>query len=91
MNYAETIQTLIGTIDGANTDFTVPTQFELGSTRGIVNGLTYEPGDEQWGHSELNETTVRFVNAPKVGFRLQMFYREPIAEGSPHHPSDTYP
>lgn len=90
-NFSEVTHDLIGAVDGANTDFTVPTQFVLGSTRGIVNGAWYPPDDEQWGHDELNETTVRFKNPPKTGFRMQLHYREPIADGSPHDPSGAYP
>lgn len=85
-NFAEKIEGLSPDPDGANKDFTVPTRFELGSFRAIVNGATVEPSDEQWGYAELNENTIRFTNPPKAGFRLQGFYREPYAEGSPFGP-----
>ncbi len=86
MDFAEVIRGLSPTPNGVNKDFTVPTRFELGSFRAIVNGLTYDPSHSQWGFAELNETTIRFNNAPKVGFDLQGFYREPYAEGSPFGP-----
>lgn len=83
MNFAEVIYELVGAVDGVNRTYTVPTQFELGSFRPIVNGIVYSESDEQWGVDELNVTTVRFFIAPKVGFVLQGFYREPVAIGSP--------
>lgn len=83
MNFSEVIYELTGAVDGVNRTFTVPTMFELGSFRPIVNGVIYLAEDEQWGAEELNPTTIRFFIAPKAGFILQGFYREPIAEGSP--------
>jgi len=86
MDFAEGIYNLSPAPDGVITDFTVPTRFVLGTFRGVVNGLIYPPADTQWGYAELDNTTIRFVNPPKVGFSLQGFYREPYAEGSPFGP-----
>jgi hypothetical protein len=85
-DFAEKIEELTPEPDGVVTDFIVPTRFDLGSVRAIVNGIVYPPSDEQWGYAELNETTIRFTNPPKAGFVLQAFYREPYAEGSPFGP-----
>lgn len=86
MDFAEVINRLAPEPDGVETDFTVPSRFQLGSFRAIVNGIVYDPSDEQWGFAELNPTTVRFLHAPKAGFHLQGYYREPYAEGSPFGP-----
>ena len=82
-NYAENIRDLEGDVDGVNTDFTSPTPFVPGAIRVIVNGVVYSPSDAQWGYSELNNTTIRMVTAPLTGYKMQIFYREPKAEGSP--------
>jgi hypothetical protein len=82
-DFAEKIADLTPDPDGAVTDFAVPTRFVLGSLRAIVNGLVTPADDDQWGYTELDEFTIRFTNPPKTGFRLQAFYREPYAEGSP--------
>lgn len=82
-NFAEVIKALNGTVDGVNTDFTVPTQYVLGTIRVIVNGVVYSPSDTQWGYTELNDTTIRMKTAPLAGFKMQAFYREPKAQGSP--------
>ena len=83
MDFFETISQLIGTVDGANRNFTIVERFELGTPRAIVNGVVYEPSDEYFGYVELNSYTIRFAHAPKVGFRLQLFYRVAVAEGTP--------
>lgn len=83
LNFAEKIEDLTPDPDGAVKDFSVPTRFDLGSIRAIINGMATPADDDQWGYTELSDTTIRFTNAPKAGFRLQAFYREPYAEGSP--------
>lgn len=82
-NSSETVLDLVGAVDGVNRTFTVPTRFLLGSFRAVVNGIFYPSDDERWGYSELNPTTIRFAVAPKAGCRIQGFYSEPQAEGSP--------
>lgn len=84
MSYSKTVvYPLTGDVDGVNRDFTVPTLFELGTLIVAINGLIYQPDDEQFGYAELNSTTVRFDTAPKAGSVLQGIYAEPQAEGSP--------
>lgn len=86
MDYAEVIRNLEGTVDGANRDFSTPTKFVLGTFRAIVNGSVYAPDDDDWGFQEMSEYTIRFNTAPKVGFDLQGYYREPVVDGSPIGP-----
>jgi len=87
----EVIRDLAGDVNGVNKDYTSPTPFVLGTARAIVNGAPYSPSDDQWGYTELDDTTIRMNNAPKTGFIMQLFYREQIAEGSPFHPTGAYP
>lgn len=82
--------------DGVETDFNTPGSFLSGSFRLFMNGQSYEPDDERYGWTELNDTTIRFtVWVPEVGDVLQGFYQEYSelsgAQGSPFHPNDTYP
>jgi len=90
-DFAEIIRSLSGTVDGANKDFTTPAPYVAGTIRVIVNGIVYPPDDTQWGYSELDDTTIRMTTAPLSGYTMQAFYREQIAEGSPFHPSGSYP
>ena len=89
MDFLETINPLIGVVDGTNRTFTIAERFELGTPRAIVNGVVYEPSDEYFGYAELNSYTIRFTHAPKVGYRLYLFYRVAVAEGSPFSGSPT--
>lgn len=77
--------------DGARTDFTAPTAFVAGTARAVVNGVAYDPSDDQWGYSELSTTEIRFANPPKAGFGLMLDYQEPVVSGSPFDPSGVYP
>lgn len=90
-NFAEVIRDLSGTVDGANTDFTTSTPYVAGTIRVFVNGILYSPSDTQWGYTELDDTTIRMTTAPLSGYTMQAFYREQIAEGSPFHPTGSYP
>lgn len=88
--YATVIKLANGTVDGSNTDFTTPTPFIAGSARPVINGVTYDQTDEQWGCTELDSSTLRMNTAPLVGFVVQFRYAEPQVVGSPHHPTDAY-
>lgn len=90
-NFAEVIRDLAGTVNGSNKDFTTSTPYVAGTIRVFVNGISYSPSDAQWGYSELDDTTIRMTTAPLSGYIMQAFYREQIAEGSPFHPTGSYP
>jgi len=90
-NFAEVIRDLSGTVNGVNKDFTTSTPYVAGTIRVFVNGILYSPADTQWGYSELDDTTIRMTTAPLSGYTMQAFYREQIAEGSPFHPTGSYP
>lgn len=68
------VDTLIGAIDGVNTTFTTPSNFQSGSFRLIWDGIIYPPDDAVYGYSETGSQTIQTVTAPTVGTVLQGLY-----------------
>lgn len=69
----------IGTIDGANRDYTVPTEFIGGSLKVFHNGvlLDKDGGPNYDGWTETSPTTFRMNFAPLEGDTLFVFYNDP--------------
>lgn len=85
------VKDVAGTVDGANTDFTTPTDYTTGTLRAIINGAIYSISDEQFGLTELTSNTFRLNTAPKVGFVVQALYSEIAVVGSPYDPDGVLP
>jgi len=86
--------------NGIVTDFATPTAYKAGSIRVFLNGVEYEPTDEKWGWTELNQFQVRLTNAPRTGDVLAAFYQAKDAaevlgledvRGSPFNPGELPP
>lgn len=90
-NYSEVVHLAIGDVDGVNDEFGTPTDYTAGSLRSIVNGAIYDPSDDQYGITELTSNTFRINTPPKVGFVLQVLYREIPVVGSPWDPDGVLP
>ena len=90
-NYSEVVHLATGTIDGVADEFGTPTDYDAGSLHAIVNGAMYDPSDDQYGITELTSNTFRINTPPKVGFVLQVFYREIPVVGSPTDPDGVLP
>ena len=94
----EVVQKLTPNPDGATRNFFTPSRYEPGSLRLIWNGQTYEPNDTKFGWSEVGDTEIELVTAPRTGDVLSAFYTDKDAtgagegvKGSPFHPTDLYP
>lgn len=82
--------------DGVTTVFTTPTAFAPGSLRTIVNGTEYGPGDDDFGFTEIDSTTIQLNVAPRPGDDVDAFYIELLGGaptviegvGSPFSPSE---
>ncbi len=68
------VDTLIGTIDGVNTTFSTPSNFQTGSFRLIWDGIIYPPTDAFYGYSETGSQTIQTVTPPPIGTVLQGLY-----------------
>jgi hypothetical protein len=71
-----TIKTLVGTVDGVNKVFTVPSPdvFAAGSFRLIWDGFIYPPDDPTYGYAETSSSQVTLTNAPPLNTVLQGSY-----------------
>lgn len=87
----ELIRVLTGDIDGVNTTFTTPSDFEDNSFRLVLNGLVYESNHPTFGFTEVAPNQIELDTAPVAGESVAGFYTELVAEGSPFHPNNTYP
>jgi len=92
------IVTLSGAANGVNKTFHTPTAYVTGTLRVVHDGLVYEPDDDKWGWTEIDNTTIEFTEAPWTDDRIQAFYQESSAipsidnvQGSPFHPTDALP
>lgn len=85
--YDSRILELSGVVDGVNKTFTTPTTYVSGSIRIIVNGLSYEEDDDEYGWSEISGTTIEMDNAPLTGDIIQAFY---LDEDSEHEGQDIF-
>lgn len=70
------IRTLVGTTDGANTTFTVPSPdiFQAGSFRLAWDGIFYPPDDAVYGYTEASSSSIQTVTAPPALTVLQGHY-----------------
>lgn len=71
---------LIGVTNGFNMLFTTPELFVAGTFRLFHNGVLYEPSDDVWGYTELSQSSVKLIRAPRAGDVLQGLYE--INQGS---------
>lgn len=84
----EKIVDLIGTVDGANRNFTTPAPFVTGTIKSIINGVVYESTDDNYGFTEVSSSEIQLNTAPKSWYKLQLFMQEAEMQGSPFHPSE---
>ena len=91
MSSSTVVKNVAGDVDGANADFTTPTDYLSGTLRAIVNGAIYPIDDDQFGITELTSNTFRINTAPKVGFVVQAIYSEIAVVGSPWDPDGVLP
>lgn len=90
---------LTGAVNGINKEFDTPSAFDAGSFRLILNGQVYEPDDMKWGWSEVSDSRVLLVNAPRTGDEVQGFYQvkgtggsgADVVIGSPFDPNGLIP
>jgi len=85
------VNTVVGDINGVNTDFTTPTDYTSGTLRAVINGITYPVDDDQYGITELTSNSFRLNLAPKTGFNVQALYSEIAVVGSPFDPDGVLP
>jgi hypothetical protein len=60
-----------GTVDGANTTFTLPTAYEPGKIKLYLDGIRQYPGDD---YTETTATTIDFTVAPTGGQKVILDY-----------------
>lgn len=93
------LKLLSGIINDVNKIFTTPSNFVSGSIKVFLNGQSYEPDDENYGWSEVDEQTIEMDNAPLTNDVLQAFYQDQDSahegwdgvKGSPFDPHGVIP
>lgn len=100
-HYDSVIATLNGTIDGANKTFTTPSRYVTGTIVLIINGQVYKQNEDDYGWSEIDDSTIEINTAPLTGDVVQAFYKDldtqhegtsfDNVKGSPFHPQGILP
>lgn len=93
MAYTSVIKKLNGGVNGVNTTFTTPTTYIEETFKLVLNGQVYEPDDDKFGWSEVDDSTVELTTAPRSGDVLQGFYGDKASgvSGSPFDPNNIIP